>query len=94
MNNHTPGPWTIDKTGTASYPNMTAIIDCDGDAIAHVCPYWKGAGLENARLISAAPDLLEALKYIVQWKDKAGGWSPEVARDMANWAIKKTRGEE
>lgn len=90
---HTPGPWVIDDEGhiRAPYPNhapgiSVARMTCFG---AHDVHMAKDA---NARLISAAPDMLEALRYIVEWK--ATGWDPEKARDMATAAIRKATGGE
>ena len=53
---HTPGPWIVDtdhiiQDGGTSDENTIAIV---GDQ-----EEWKA----NARLIAAAPDLLEALKH-------------------------------
>ena len=63
---HTPGPWVRD---------CWDILGNDGkDGTGHVCEisrpnsgdefYWReGEADANARLIAAAPDMLEALKY-------------------------------
>lgn len=56
MRKHTPGPW--------SFPSGTdELHDSDGDVLAKVS--FSHCGLnerENANLISAAPELLEALE--------------------------------
>lgn len=62
MSKHTPGPWT-------GYPaNISPNIEADGKCIAQVNPH-NGDSEErrtaNARIIAAAPELLEALKSIV-----------------------------
>jgi hypothetical protein len=44
----------------------------------------------NAALISAAPDLLAALEYIMAWDSD---WTVEQARTMARAAILKAKGE-
>jgi hypothetical protein len=44
----------------------------------------------NASLISAAPDLLAALEYIMAWDSD---WTVEQARTMARAAIAKAKGE-
>jgi hypothetical protein len=66
---HTPGPWTAE--------NFDAEIDPDGGG--EVWSVWKdsnGSGAEiaariceaaNARLIAAAPDLLEAARLVVNY---------------------------
>lgn len=72
---HTPGPWRIviddDGNPLSGRPMVAAApeLDC---AIVHwdgfVQPYWRSARGDkeihaNARLIAAAPDLLEALEW-------------------------------
>ena len=55
--NHTPTPWKIfDNVDGWSIGNR-AIVDAEGFTICNPSPM----GEANARLISAAPDLLEAL---------------------------------
>ena len=52
--NHTPGPWHI-ANGVQIRSNR--------DQIAKIWMMRDGEGHENARLIAAAPDLLEALQW-------------------------------
>lgn len=65
---HTPGPWKVVLHGKAAYVSMFIGKDglppsATGDAQFSVQPYIRPAEAEaNARLIAAAPDLLEALK--------------------------------
>ena len=48
---HTPGPWTVsDGIVRSEY----------GKALANVCMAGNGETVPNARLIAAAPELLEA----------------------------------
>lgn len=103
---HTPGPWT-DKGGSAG------AVWAGEEFLASVYPTaqagWDGNGRfdrqdeteANARLIAAAPDLLEALKaceaWIVELADSgdAGFWdaskAPEVIQARA--AIRRAQGE-
>ena len=72
MNKHTPGPWKISrqkkKKGMISMPPLIESANPrpgDGET---VCSMGGGIvhfanGEANARLISAAPDLLKAAKY-------------------------------
>lgn len=84
---HTPGEWYVHPT-----EEPTAIMAGDYYvATAHAIG-WTGDHAANAALISAAPEMLEALRYIVGWK--ATGWDPEKARDMARLAIRKATGAE
>lgn len=78
-NKATPGPWrvVIDDDGNplSGRPGVFASdeLDC---GIVHwdgfVQPYWRSARGDkeihaNARLIAAAPELLEALETAMQW---------------------------
>ena len=86
---HTPGPWKVEKcdTGYAIYHingyYTEYIVDTEDE-------YGEYGTIENendAHLISAAPDMLEALETIMDIGDKA-------CRDIARVAIQKARGEE
>jgi hypothetical protein len=61
VSKHTPGPWWL-------YANESPIVirGGQGDDEIHVCtvnaPWSNAQALADARLIAAAPDLLEALK--------------------------------
>lgn len=57
---HTPGPWTLTEK---------AVVASASTPIAHRVKWWSIGQLEieenaNARLIAAAPDLLEALRAL------------------------------
>lgn len=54
MNAHTPGPWFVD----AGMPDV--IVDAECDCIAEKV-HWL-----DSQLIAAAPDLLEALKRVLE----------------------------
>lgn len=62
MTKHTPGPWRVVEDRAPSslevYAGKTAIAEC-----------WRRADVEteiaNARLIAAAPELLDALKFVI-----------------------------
>lgn len=63
MHEHTPGPWHLSPTGKyvryGTPPHGPNIADTDvfGGPLAE--------GVANARLIAAAPDLLESLELLV-----------------------------
>ncbi len=70
---HTPGPWSFDG------PAHNVIV-WGPEADQRVCFMTSdGAAEANARLISAAPDLLAALQYV--WD--AYGFDPSI--DSAIW---------
>lgn len=98
---YTPGPWTLETVPTSCgvchkvgpFPGKR-----EGDKPRHACLYanypstWNPADNElfaNARLIAAAPDLLEALQAVVAISDRK-----HEAWDMAHAAIAKALGLE
>ena len=103
MSEHTPGPWKAKKwVGTDSYD------DPDRPFVEVGNVHWSPnkvdvpAAIEqtaNARLIAAAPDLLEVLEFLVT---AASGEGPPVPErellqdcvDKARAAIAKAKGEE
>jgi len=61
VSKHTPGPWKFGKDGAIEHNNVQIYIDgADGTLIVY--GQVKDA---DARLIAAAPDLLESLKDMV-----------------------------
>lgn len=68
---HTPGPWDF---YTKPQPNGCPIVGARGlmvAMLAHSINYedQKQEAIANARLISAAPELLEAAKMVLAWHD-------------------------
>jgi len=95
MSNHTPGPWVI-------YPATNGSEICAVDmepglpiraGIARVNQYTYGEWIGNARLIAAAPELLEALEMMLEMSEM-GGFGKAAAEDVARVAIAKAKGEE
>ena len=80
---HTPGPWF---TETLSNIGHCAIVDADGFTIADPSPM----GQDNARLIAAAPDMLEALQLIYA----NAGESPEWIRSRIDAVIARATGSQ
>ena len=74
MSAHTPGPWRI----TDRYGVLTYQVGIDGRTVCTVWPRQQGhrpsgvdtepwpEGEANARLIAAAPDLLESLRELAE----------------------------
>jgi hypothetical protein len=80
MNRRTPGPWQIDPAN----PEMVIHVDSNQD-YEYICdcdPSWLESEFSweqiclNARLIAAAPDLLEALEGLLPF------FSPEFDASM------------
>jgi hypothetical protein len=93
---HTPGPWGI----SASTGQFLISQRDTGKIIANTRPRSNEQDFNNARLIAAAPELLEALEACVAYFDgncvdvecdsiKAA----TIAAEKARSAIAKTKGE-
>ena len=70
---HTPGPWTVSPSAKAS--TLTRVFDKTGKLVASA----NGPGLSeggeaesNARLIAAAPDMLQALLVLRSYFEGKG----------------------
>jgi len=100
MSKYTPGPW---RYSTAPQPNGCPIIGAGPLMVAMLAhtvnePAQRETDHANARLIAAAPDLLESLQQLVaesvnphdgsEYED--GEW---IALDKARAAIAKATGE-
>lgn len=105
MNIHTPGPWTFSQS--AQYGD-TRFYVAQADGAPYTPHYSDVATLiaetvnderksiqeANARLIAAAPELLDALRYVVAVYDKGTcGSTVEMAFDRARAAIAKAEGQ-
>lgn len=92
---HTPGPWEVDDVLSSQASN--AISAPTWGMLATVS---KGTAkddekeaLANARLIAAAPELLEALKALcVRWKGNPDNYSHAAEIRQARAAIAKAKG--
>ena len=101
MSKHTPGPWEANGYHIRQRITGTRRIAEVAYAGPHHTPpheYPKSCRLvdeANARLISAAPDLLEALEAIMgsdvfEWNGSAAFW----LQDKVKAAINKAKGEQ
>ena len=92
MNAHTPAPWYALAEGvTDAAIGCRAIIDSDGYTVCNPSPM----GEANARLIAAAPDLLNALDGLLDYLRDYDADYPEAAPifGKARSAIAKATGE-
>jgi hypothetical protein len=91
---HTPAPWSAEKRGDyADFDEMSRVIVGDDRRIAAVHHSGDAEDEANTQLISAAPDLLSAVKEMLLH----GGESVEEWIDMkyyrkAELAIAKAEG--
>lgn len=95
MNKHTPGPWVVGATSFDIFEDGTS---------EHIARCWKGERkqldhIANARLISAAPDLLEACGRAL-YHMTLRGWATTEGHELhgvyeqVKAAIKKAEGGE
>ena len=99
MNKHTPGPWFVDHKSPFL---VRAGDDIDGRHIAHIGPanYTPRFDVDepNAKLIAAAPDLLEALEAWISYHDDEEDGVDSMLRyakaiDMTRSAIARAKGD-
>lgn len=89
---HTPGPWgCID---TSNHAHDYRLTKPDGSTLPlHVEANDHSEQRANARLIAAAPDLLEALKYVLE-DDGLVPRATAATRAVVRAAITKATGEQ
>ena len=99
MSTHTPGPWEAFEAKD-EHGDATIGIRGDGEFIATMDlvsinggPYCLPVrGNANARLIAAAPELLEALRKVIEWLDfvqsKLGN-AEELDRNIRKYGARK-----
>ena len=92
---HTPGPWLTDRRNVHTGQIATIHHCLNNDWVEIWTDKWAETGLgeaeqeANARLIAAAPDLLEALKLIAETDPVDAALDPQRAVRIASAAIKK-----
>jgi hypothetical protein len=86
MSSFTPGPWNI-------FQSIGLEVEADGIPICERGDEEQEQA--NARLIAAAPDLLEALQILAEHDFGTTGWTPllERAAMIGRAAIRKATGE-
>lgn len=91
---HTPGPWSADPEGA----HAVSIEGADGSVVCDVHGAADDPLCEaNAKLIAAAPALLEALRQILEWAslphDDTPGNTAEAIRQEAREALTAVTGK-
>lgn len=86
----TPGPWSVDSIDQVHAKDGTVVARCERKERHEYmsCEVQRA----NARLIAAAPDLLEALKVIAQECQMRGFDLTDGAVLLASAAIAKAEG--
>lgn len=102
MAQHTPGPYSVDVTNEVHWADQYAIMIYAPDGktpVGTACDVNRtdrdDEKRANARLLAAAPDLLEALERIVAINGSTGGHKAMVAefKYIAQVAIAKANGD-
>lgn len=84
---HTPGPWTLGPL------DPCGVLRPDGRSIAWCSAYPEEQAHADARLIAAAPELLQAARDFVSWGTGAGyRFESGSPLDRARDAIDKAEG--
>ena len=97
MSKHTPGPWRYDRSNGSPTTGQHMIAGAKPGYLAEVRDCGSGDVQANARLIAAAPDLLDALQAIVKsLSDQDDEGLIEHAQQMidARAAIAKATGDQ
>ncbi len=96
MSKHTPGPWAMPDSGQGRISKVGANGGWDGLIATADCGDYarsRDEGLANARLIAAAPDLLEALRGALEhWPVPSSICKDRPAYEAARAAIAKATG--
>ena len=100
---HTPGPWKFEVVDeTDSFLGCRWLDGGGGSSVIDLSNEWTGypengedlqmtISKDDAALIAAAPDMLEALERI---RDESGPFNLGEMRKLVESAIRKARGEE
>jgi hypothetical protein len=94
MSKHTPGPWVIYEL-LDGYDIRAPESECYVVTASDPEAVWGAVGREeDACLIAAAPELLEALEQVLSFVDAGQGtWTVE-DQNKARAAIAKAKGED
>ena len=98
MSKHTPGPWGVREAREMEGMDFDIVTDGPEYAVASLYCHMGESVEADARLIAAAPELLEALEYLVTADDApTPGDREHTVREAishARAAIAKARGKQ
>ena len=94
MSEYTPGPWIYDAGAFYAKCQLNERGMTRESPIAEMLNGREDDYEANARLIAAAPELLEALEMVRDADNDNGRKIPSLARAKIDAAIAKARGEQ
>lgn len=93
MSAHTPGPWTYDGGRFVHSDDGTVSVICHDNG--HAVPKFRRRmpADDNARLIAAAPDMLEALQKLANEVEGLAAFSEGIRAEIGNtnWGVLELR---
>ncbi len=92
---HTPGPWSIEDCTPGESTGLRFAINSENNVIARTTDGWKEEQA-NARLIAAAPELLEQCKLfekLLRACVMAGDSGADLERDNLRAILDRVEGE-
>lgn len=90
---HTPGPWREGSTAHSKWVEAGAVRICQVDTDEENAGISFDESEANARLIAAAPDLLEVLALLANWIEESADIPREHILTEARSAIVRARRE-
>ena len=93
---HTPGPWSVERRSAEDVRIVDGNPNTTIATLGNWLPEFRAERDANARLISAAPDMFEALERTLSWlaSYQANAAMADNGPYMqARAALKKARGE-
>ncbi|WP_186084851.1 hypothetical protein [Burkholderia gladioli] len=86
----TPGPWSYDRgVIPPDGPGRYSTVSADGDVVIAEINDLIPGGIANAKLIAAAPELVEALSELLEYGLKMSGRHHAPAFEKARAALAK-----
>ena len=98
MSEHTPGPWKMENSWITDQASLESIAKIVPKHDPYAPESERQHDIANARLIAAAPELLEALQKIAEFANRNGnGYAVQLLDKsvaIAQAAIAKAEGRE
>ena len=69
---HTPGPWNVRPDTMQVYNEVGLMCEVATVSTCHVDQWNQGSSKANARLIAAAPEMLQLIQQIVDEQESFG----------------------